>query len=62
MVKIMDKILKIEPPKRISDLDLDSLKIHTILALDLVDIESWNDSKIKVNVDLRLDQLEDFEE
>ncbi len=62
MVKIMDKILKIEPPKRISDLDLESLKIPTILALDLVDIESWNDSKIKVNVDLGLDQLEDFEE
>lgn len=61
MVKIMDKILKIDPPKRISDLDIDSLKISTI-TLDLVDIERWNDSKIKVNIDLGLDQLEDFEE
>jgi hypothetical protein len=61
MVKIMDKILKIDPPKRISDLDIDLLKISTI-TLDLVDIERWNDSKIKVNIDLGLDQLEDFEE
>jgi hypothetical protein len=58
----MDKLLKIEPPKRICDLSLDSLKITTNLTLDLVDIESWNDSKIKVNVDLGLDQLEDLEE
>jgi hypothetical protein len=62
MVKVMDKLLKIESPKRICDLALDSLKIPTTLTLDLIDIEQWNDSKIKVNVDLGLDQLEDFEE
>ncbi len=62
MVKIMDKLLKIEPPKRICDLAVDSLKIPTTLTLNLVNLESWNDSKIKVKIDLGLDQLEDFEE
>ncbi|MEJ2241962.1 MAG: hypothetical protein P8Y18_07450 [Candidatus Bathyarchaeota archaeon] len=59
MVRIMDKILKIEPPKRICELPIDSLKIPKTLNLDLVDIESWNDSKIEVKIDLKLDQLED---
>ena len=62
MVKIMDKILKIEPPKRICELSLDPLEIPKTLALNLVDIESWNDSKIEVKVDLGLDQIEDYEE
>ena len=58
----MEKLLKIERLKRESDLTLKTIEIMPpTLTLDLINIETCNESNVSVNIDLGLDQLEESE-
>ena len=63
MVRTMEKLLKIERLKREPDLTLKTIEIiPPTLTLDLINIESCNESNVSVNIDLGLDQLEESED
>lgn len=63
MVRNMEKLVKIECSKEISDRNLNTIKPFTgIPILDLMDIEPLTESGAPVHVDLSLDQLEEQEE
>jgi hypothetical protein len=63
MARNIEKLLKIERPKEVPKLSLDTIEvIPTSLTLDLVDIEPYAEPKVTVNIDLGLDQLEEQEE
>ena len=63
MARNIEKLLKIESPREISKLTLDTIEvIPTSLTLDLVDIEPYAEPRVTVNIDLGLDQLEELEE
>jgi len=63
MARNIEKLLKIERPKEVPKLSLDTIEvIPTSLTLDLVDIEPYAEPKVTVNIDLGLDQLEEQKE
>ena len=63
MARNIEKLLKIESPREVSKLTLDTIEvIPTSLRLDLVDIEPYTEPRVTVNIDLGLDQLEEQEE
>ena len=63
MARNIEKLLKIESPKEVSKLTLDTIEIiPTSLRLDLVDIEPYTEPRVTANIDLGLDQLEEQEE
>jgi hypothetical protein len=63
MARNMEKLIKIEHPKEISEMKLDTIQpFPTIPKLDLVDIEPYTEPGITLNIDLGLDQLEEAEE
>jgi hypothetical protein len=60
MVKPIEKLIKIEQPRKISEMQLNSIEIFpAIPKLDLMDIELCTESSIAVQVDLGLDQIEE---
>jgi len=63
MARNVEKLLKIERPREVSKLTLDTIEvIPTSLTLDLVDIEPYAEPRVTVNINLGLDQLEEQEE
>jgi hypothetical protein len=63
MVRNMEKILKIECPKRVPKLKTEAIEVvPQPLELNLTNIEPYTEPEITVHVDLNLDQLEDPEE
>jgi hypothetical protein len=63
MVRPIEKLLKIDHPKKISEMKLETLEVHPALPkLGLMDIEPYTEPGITVHVDLGLDQLEEQEE
>lgn len=63
MARNIEKLLKIERPREVSKLTLDTIEvIPTSLTPDLVDIEPYAEPRVTVNIDLGLDQLEEPEE
>ncbi|HDQ07144.1 MAG TPA: hypothetical protein ENN36_10560 [Candidatus Bathyarchaeota archaeon] len=63
MAKNIEKLIKIEHPKEISEMKLDSIEpFPAIPELDLVNIEPYTEPGISVHVDLGLDQIEETEE
>jgi len=63
MVRNLEKLIKIERPREISEMKLDTIEVFpTIPKLDLMDIESYTDARITCHIDLGLDQLEEQEE
>jgi hypothetical protein len=63
MARNIEKLLKIERPKEVPKLNLETIEtIPTSLTLDLVDIEPYAEPRVTVNIDLGLDQLEEPEE
>jgi len=63
MAKNIEKLIKFEQPKEISEMKLDTIEaFSTIPKLDLENIEPHTEPAITVHVDLGLDQLEETEE
>jgi hypothetical protein len=63
MVRNMEKILKIECPKRVPKLKTETIEaIPTPLELNLTNIEPYTEPGTTVHIDLNLDQLEDADE
>ena len=63
MARNIEKLLKIERPREVTKLTLDTVEvIPPSLRLDLVDIEPYTEPKINVHIDLGLDQLEEPKE
>ncbi len=63
MVRNIEKLLKIERPREVSEMKLDTIEVFpTTLRLDLMDIEPYTEPGINVHIDLGLDQLEETEE
>jgi hypothetical protein len=63
MVRNMEKILKIECPKRVPKLKTEAIDVvPQPLELNLTNIEPYTEPGITVHIDLNLDQLEDQEE
>jgi len=63
MARNMEKLIKLEHPKEIPEMKLDTIEpFTTIPKLDLVNIEPYTEPRITLNVDLGLDQLEETEE
>jgi hypothetical protein len=60
MVRNIEKLLKIEQPRKLSEMKLNTVECFpAIPELDLMDIEACTEPGIKVHVDLGLDQLEE---
>ena len=63
MVRTIEKLIKIERPREISEMKFDTMEVfRTLPRLDLMDIEACTESGITVHIDLGLDQLEEQEE
>ncbi len=63
MVRTIEKLIKIEHPKEISEMKFDTMELFSITpTLDLMDIEACTESGITVHIDVGLDQLEEQEE
>jgi hypothetical protein len=63
MDRNIEKLIKIEHPKEISEMKLDNIETFpTIPKLDLMNIEPYTEPGIAVHVNLGLDQLEETEE
>ncbi|MCJ7722451.1 hypothetical protein MUO98_08635 [Candidatus Bathyarchaeota archaeon] len=63
MVRNIEKLIKLERPREISEMKLDTPEVFsTIPKLDLMDMEPCTEQGIAVHVDLGLDQLEEQEE
>ena len=63
MVRNIEKLLKIERPREISEMKFDTMEVFPITpSLDLFDIEPFTESGIMIHIDLGLDQLEEQEE
>ena len=59
MVRNMEKLLKIECPKRVPKLNPDTIEtVPKILDLNLTNIEPYSEPATNVRIDLELDQLE----
>ena len=60
MAKTIEKLIKIEQPRNISEMQLNTIEIFpAIPKLDLTDIEAHTEPSIAVQVDLGLDQIEE---
>jgi hypothetical protein len=60
MARTIEKLIKIERPREISEMKLDTLEVFPVIPkLDLMNIEPCTESGITVRVDLGLDQLEE---
>jgi hypothetical protein len=60
VARTIEKLIKIERPREISEMKLDTLEVFPVIPkLDLMNIESCTESGIAVRVDLGLDQLEE---
>jgi hypothetical protein len=63
MVRSMEKIMKIECPKRVPKLKTETIDVvPKPLELNLANIEPYTEPGIVVQIDLNLDQLEEPEE
>ena len=63
MVRNIEKLIKIERPREISEMKFDTIEFFpTTPTLDLMDIEPCTESGITIHIDLGLDQLEEQEE
>jgi hypothetical protein len=63
MDRNIEKLIKIEHSKEISEMKLDNIEpFPTIPKLDLMNIEPYTEPGIIVHIDLDLDQLEEPEE
>ena len=63
MVRTIEKLIKIERPREISEMKFDTMEVFPIIpTLDLMDIEPCTESGITLHIDLGLDQLEEEEE
>ena len=63
MVRNIEKLIKIECPKEITEGKIETVSAFpTLPTLDLMDIEPYTEPGIRVHVDLGLDQLEEEEE
>jgi len=63
MDRNMEKLVKIEHPKEVPEMKLDTIEpFPTIPKLDLENIEPYAEPRITVHVNLGLDQLEEPEE
>lgn len=63
MVRNIEKVLKVECPKRIPKIQTETIEaISKPLKLNLTNIEPYSEPGIKAYIDLNLDQLEDIEE
>jgi len=63
MVRNLEKLIKIEHPREISEMKLDTIQCFpTIPKLDLMDIELYTKARITCHIELGLDQLEEQEE
>ena len=62
MARSIEKLMKIETPKQINKLDPECLKEYPLIPkLNLMDIESFSEPGVPVNIDLGLDQMEEEE-
>ena len=62
MARNLEKLIKIEGPREISERKIEAVKAFPALpTLDLMDIEPYTEPGIAVHVDLGLDQLEEEE-
>ena len=60
MAKTIEKLIKIEQPREISEMKLNPMEdFSAIPKLDLMNIESYTEPGITVHVDLGLDQIEE---
>ncbi len=63
MDRNIEKLIKIEHPKELPEMKLDTIEpFPTIPKLDLANIEPYTEPGITVHVDLGLDQIEEPEE
>jgi hypothetical protein len=63
MVRNMEKLIKIERPKEIPEMKLETIEAFPVIPkLDLENIEPYTEPGIALNIDLGLDQLEEQEE
>jgi hypothetical protein len=63
MAKNIEKLIKIEQPKEIPEMKLDTIEPFSVIPkLDLENIEPCTESGITVHVNLGLDQIEETEE
>jgi hypothetical protein len=63
MGRVPEKLIKIEHPRKISEIKIDTTKIFpTHPKLNLMDIEPCTEQEITVHINLGLDQLEEHEE
>ncbi|MQY61682.1 hypothetical protein GH146_00135 [archaeon] len=63
MVRTIEKLIKIEHLKEISEMKFDTMEVFSpIPTLDLMDIEPCTEPGITVHIDVGLDQLEEQEE
>jgi hypothetical protein len=61
MVRNIEKLIKIENPRKITNLDTIEV-FPSIPKLDLTDIETHSEQSLNCHIDLGLDQLEEKEE
>jgi hypothetical protein len=63
MVRNIEKLIKIEHPREVSEMKLDTIEVFpTTFKLDLTNIEPYTEPAISCHIDLGLDQLEEQEE
>jgi hypothetical protein len=63
VVRNIEKLIKIEAPTKLSEMNLETLEVFpTLPKLDLTDIEACIEHGMPVHIDLGLDQLEEQEE
>ncbi len=60
MAKTIEKLIKIEQPMKISEMQLNTIEIFPAIPnLDLTDIEAHTEPSIAVQIDFGLDQIEE---
>ena len=60
MARNIEKLIKIEQPREISEMKLNQIETFPVIPkLNLMDIEPWTKPETAVHVDLGLDQLEE---
>ncbi len=59
MAKSIEKLIKIEAPRKISEMKLNPIDFPALHKLDLTDIEHGIEPGTAVHIDLGLDQIEE---
>ena len=63
MARNLEKLIKIERPKEIPEMELETIEPFPVIPkLDLENIEPYTEPGIALNIDLGLDHLEEQEE